>query len=283
MSKRSKRPKVESPSRAEREAAIKARAEAQAKAREEKLEKAADEYEAEKARAAEQAAQLPKMQPFTAMLPMMSDRELDSLATDITKNGQHEPIIYDTDGVLVDGRCRLEACRRAGIEPKAVTLPPDEDALKVWVSNNIVRQSLYPGQRAMGLAALNPETPLSELVADSGLSRGIVFEAVFVRDHQPQLISQVMTGSIQLRHAYGIAKEVVDIAKKETETFAMLERDALDLAEAIREERMNLGQAMREFKERTAKQAALRKAENALRNAEKRVKELREQNAHLSV
>ena len=35
---------------------------------------------------------------------MMSDQELDALARDITQNGQHEPIIYDADSVLVDGR-----------------------------------------------------------------------------------------------------------------------------------------------------------------------------------
>jgi hypothetical protein len=199
MSK-SRRPKVES--QAEREAASKAQAEereaqikAAVQARREKLEREADEYEAEKAKAAEQAATQLKVHPFTAMLPMMSDKQLDALAVSIAKNGQAEPIIYDADGMLVDGRCRLEACQRVGIKPKIITLPPGEDAFKVSWSNNMKRNNLNLSQRAMGTAALMPEMPLSELVASSGLSRSIMFEAVYVRDNDPTSISLVMSGA----------------------------------------------------------------------------------------
>jgi ParB-like nuclease domain len=272
-SRRSRRPKVEQPSRAEREAIIKARAEAQAKAREEKLEREADEYEADKARAAEQAA---GVHPVAAILPMMSDQELDALAADIAKNGQHEPIIYDADGLLVDGRCRLEACRRAGITPKTITLQPGEDAIQVSISNNIVRGNLNLSQRAMAVAALRPEESLSELVADSGFSKATMFEAVYVRDHNPSLISLIVGGTTHLKEAYDRTKEGIDLAKKRSEALAMLQEEALDLAEAIRDERMNLSQALREFQARIDKQEALKKAEHAFRNAEKKLKELRE-------
>jgi ParB-like nuclease domain len=253
---------------AEHEAAVKAEAEGQAKAREEKLEREADEYEAEKA-AKLQAVEQAKVHPFTAMIPMMSDRELDALAVSITKDGQFKPIIYDADGVLVDGRCRLEACRRAGIEPRTVTLPPGADALHVSMSNNLSGKYLNTGQKAMSLAVLRPGASLSELVADSGLSKATMFEAIYVRDHMPSLVSQVMTPVITLREAYGITKQAVDIAKKETEALATLQRDAQDLAEAIRDERINLDQAMKEFQARVSKQ-------KALRDAEKHLKDLRE-------
>ena len=69
---------------------------------------------------------------------MMNDRELDSLAVSIAKYGQKNPIIYDADGVLVDGRCRLEACRRAGVAPKTVTLPPGADTFHVGVDPTVV-------------------------------------------------------------------------------------------------------------------------------------------------
>jgi ParB-like chromosome segregation protein Spo0J len=274
MSKSRKR-KVE-PTEAEREAASKAQAEereaqikAAVQARIEKLEKAADEYEAEKAKAAEQAATQLKVHPFTAMLPMMSDKQLDALAVSIAKNGQAEPIIYDADGVLVDGRCRLEACQRVGIKPQIIALPPGEDTFKVSWSHNMKRNNLSLSQRAMGTAALMPEMSLSELVAYSGLSRATMFQAVYVRDNDPTSISLVMSGAWHLQEAYDLTRKRADQAKKQMEAVAMIERDAPDLAEAIQDERMNIEQAMKEFQARLSKQAALR-------DAKKRVKELTE-------
>src|SRR3954447_2894984 len=57
--------------------------------------------------------------PAAAVLPMMSDDELDDLAADIEANGLLHPIVLDADGeLLIDGRNRLEACCRAGVEPQ---------------------------------------------------------------------------------------------------------------------------------------------------------------------
>jgi hypothetical protein len=251
------------------EAAVKAQAEAEAKVREAELEKAADEHEAEKARAAEQ---LLTVHEFTLMPPMMSELELDSLAASITKIGQLHPIIYDSDGKLVDGRCRLEACRRAGIAPKTITLSPDEDPFEVWWSHNIVRGNLNLGQRAMGISIGYPKAALSELVTDAGVSRAIMFEAVYVRDNDPQLVSLVMSGGLAVRDAYDRTKKRLDQAKERAEALRMLEREAPDLSDAIKDERINLEQAIKAFKARTTKQ-------KALREAEKRVRELRESSA----
>jgi ParB-like chromosome segregation protein Spo0J len=57
--------------------------------------------------------------PYADAFPMMSDDKLDALADDIKVNGLLHPIIRDKDGRLVDGRNRLAACKRAGIEPRS--------------------------------------------------------------------------------------------------------------------------------------------------------------------
>lgn len=72
--------------------------------------------------------QTPPIHPAAAKLPMMSDAELDELASDIKANGLLDPIILwndnraEADGAtgpfqkyLLDGRNRLEALKRLGI------------------------------------------------------------------------------------------------------------------------------------------------------------------------
>lgn len=59
-----------------------------------------------------------KAHPAAKLFPMINDAELDELAADIAANGQHDPIIITTAGLVLDGRNRLEACRRAKVEPE---------------------------------------------------------------------------------------------------------------------------------------------------------------------
>jgi len=58
----------------------------------------------------------PKVHPAAALLPMMLEPELAELARDIEERGQILPIIRH-DGVILDGRNRLAACKLAGREP----------------------------------------------------------------------------------------------------------------------------------------------------------------------
>src|SRR4030095_2030460 len=89
--------------------------------------------------------------PVAALFPMMSDDELDDLAADIATNGLLHPIVLDASGTLIDGRNRLEACRRAGVEPAYTTLDGHE-AAGVLLSSNVARRHLNAGQRAMAIA-----------------------------------------------------------------------------------------------------------------------------------
>ena len=49
--------------------------------------------------------------------PMLGEEALAELAADIQANGQRNPIMVNKDGVLLDGRNRLAACKKLGIEP----------------------------------------------------------------------------------------------------------------------------------------------------------------------
>lgn len=70
------------------------------------------------ARAMDEIGFTGEIHPLADIFPMMLDDELDDLAADIKANGQQYPIVLDSTGVLIDGRNRLEACRRAGVAPE---------------------------------------------------------------------------------------------------------------------------------------------------------------------
>jgi len=61
-----------------------------------------------------------KVHPAADVFPMMSDDELANLGEDIKENGQTIPVLFwNGDGqgrVLIDGRNRLEAMERIGMD-----------------------------------------------------------------------------------------------------------------------------------------------------------------------
>jgi ParB-like nuclease domain len=230
------------------EAEIQAQKEAAAKAAEAELEHQADLFEAE---AKEQTELHKKVHWFTALLPMMPDREIGAMAASIKRNGQRDPIIYDSDGILIDGRNRLEACRRAGIEPQSVTLPPGTDTLSVSYSLNCLRCSLTPGQRAMAYAMFYPESTLAELVELSGLSRTILFQALFVRKYESEKTCTLITkGGSTLGHCYEQTRKAVDQSRARSAAYQIMQQLEPDLTEAIFEETMDIESAWAEFKKR---------------------------------
>ena len=62
-----------------------------------------------------------KVHPATDLFPMMEAEELAKLGADIKKNGLREQVKFYQDGdkkvVIIDGRNRLEAMERVGINP----------------------------------------------------------------------------------------------------------------------------------------------------------------------
>jgi ParB-like chromosome segregation protein Spo0J len=55
--------------------------------------------------------------PVAALFPMLADDELGELAADIKERGLLQPIVLDAEGRVLDGRNRLAACKKVGVEP----------------------------------------------------------------------------------------------------------------------------------------------------------------------
>jgi hypothetical protein len=96
-----------------------------------------------------------KVHPAADVFPMMSDGELAKLGEDIKANGLRQPvIIWDDDHasgtLLLDGRNRLEAAERAGVDLDRCydRLCLDDDPVAAIIGLNIHRRHLTKQQQA---------------------------------------------------------------------------------------------------------------------------------------
>lgn len=87
--------------------------------------------------------------PVTELFPPMEAAAFTALVDDIDRHGQKEPILI-RDGQVLDGRHRMQACERLGIEPWVREIrPEDGDPLALVISLNLHRRHLTESQRAM--------------------------------------------------------------------------------------------------------------------------------------
>lgn len=98
-----------------------------------------------------------KPHPYADLVPMMTAAELEALAADIKQNGLRHPVVR-YQGMVLDGRNRLLACEKAGVEPAVADHEGDDaSALALVISLNVQRRDLTPAQRALGAArAIGP-------------------------------------------------------------------------------------------------------------------------------
>jgi hypothetical protein len=96
--------------------------------------------------------------PTAALFPLILGAEFGALVADIRDNGQMEPIVIDSDGVLIDGRNRGRACDLLGIAPNVKTYD-GADVLQYVISHNLHRRHLTDGQRAMIAARIATRKP----------------------------------------------------------------------------------------------------------------------------
>lgn len=127
-----------------------------------------------------------KPHPAAALFPMLSEAELDALAADIAEHGQHEPIIITAADLVLDGRNRLEACKRAKVEPEIQLWDREDDEISptAWVmSRNLRRRHLTDSQKAMvavdALPLLQAEAKARQKMGGRPANKG----SAPVRDH----------------------------------------------------------------------------------------------------
>jgi len=194
--------------------------------------------------------------PAAEVFPLMSAEEIESLAADIKENGLRQPIILDEEGRVVDGRCRLRACKLAKVKPEFVTLNGD-DPLSVVVSLNVHRRNLTQAQRAIAAREAWPLYEVGQgnrtsgkssqrswtrdrLSADFAVSDKAIQQARALGD---DLAAEVKSGSRSLADAYAAHQTRADEEKRTEalpEDLAVRVREevlALEEAEAVEEER----------------------------------------------
>lgn len=101
--------------------------------------------------------------PAAGIFPLMSGSELQELCDSIRENGLRESITRLSDGRIVDGRNRHQACQLIGIEPLFETIEMDDQAVMEFViDENLHRRHLNATQRAcVGVRILKYEQELA--------------------------------------------------------------------------------------------------------------------------
>ena len=179
-----------------------------------------------------------EVHPAADEFPMMSDDELDDLATDIADHGLKSPIVLDSDGRLVDGRNRLAACRRAEVAPKFVTYQ-GENVVSFIASVNINRRHLTASQKAMVAAAMMPHFE-SEAAARKSANGGAKTSEAEVATLPPPLKAKARDEAAK---ATGASPRNVQKAKAIKET-------APDLAEEVKAGTKSVNAAEKEARAR---------------------------------
>jgi ParB-like nuclease domain len=153
--------------------------------------------------------------PAADEFPMLPDDELQELADSIKANGLRQPLVVakvkSGDGadelMLIDGRNRREACRRANIAPGIIELNGGADPLAYILDLNAHRRHLSKGQLAMAVARVCLETkqPMREAAKASSLTAGRIAQASTVIRFAPERVEQVRAGTFKLDAAYAEA------------------------------------------------------------------------------
>jgi hypothetical protein len=185
--------------------------------------------------------------PAAALFPIDAD-DLAALVEDIAEHGQRDPIKVSHDGVIVDGRTRLEACRQLGLVPVFEMLPERTDLDAYVVSVNLTRRNLTVGQRAMAFAMIYPKqqgkSKKTTSLQNKEVGAASVSQARTVLAAMPEVASAVLRGSASLVAAY---QQVLEQRQKSMTVEARTARLPADLRAKLKEdENYTLAEAERE-------------------------------------
>ena len=146
---------------------------------------------------------------------LMAEDELDELAADIKTNGLQQPIVLadfadEESGeivtMLVDGRNRLEACKRAKVKPKTVELASNQEPTAFVLSANIHRRHLNSSQRAMATGMMYPKKGRDQTPTQLEFHSEYLRQARTVLEQSEADAQRVLAGTFALPDAYKEAK-----------------------------------------------------------------------------
>jgi len=184
--------------------------------------------------------------PVASLFPMLADDELAELAADIKARGLLQPIVRDRQGLILDGRNRLAACKLAGVKPEYATYEGD-DAAGYALAVNIQRRNLTKGQVAMvaAKARLVSRQTIRETGKTVGIDRTRIGYASLVLQFAPDLADSVVTGLMPLDEAYRTAQERKREAESDSAKLASLRKAYPELADRVTEGELTLNGAVR--------------------------------------
>jgi ParB-like nuclease domain len=184
--------------------------------------------------------------PFAAAFPMIDEEGLNELAASIKENGLRHPILLSSGGQLIDGRNRLEACRRAGVEPRFETI--DEDPIPLILDENVRHRHLNKSQQAMAVAMAYPEPTRSKRHSSESeelenVHSGTLSMARLVFAQTPEIAQMVLGGERALDLAYKDAVAIRERKKTSRARLDTLKADFPDLAAKVVDETLSLEEA----------------------------------------
>lgn len=155
--------------------------------------------------------------PATALLPIMSDDDLNVLVEDIKQHGLMEPIIVH-DGKILDGRSRWTACVLAGVKPSFMQWNGlGEIPTRYVIAKNLRRLNMSRSQLAALAVELAPvvrsevksaamhmpvqkfDDFLGKLV---GVSHNVIFQARKIQEASAADFERLKKGEIACNHGY---------------------------------------------------------------------------------
>lgn len=228
---------------------------------------------------------------FADKFPMIPEPELVMLADGIKQIGLLHPLVLDPTGCLLDGRNRLAACERAGIEPEFIVF--DGDPLALILNENVNKRDLKPSQKAAARAKVLFAQG-KRVVGSNGRPRwkrgsgdnldtrlasgeqALLSKCGLLGDLDPGLLDDVIGGA-SLDTTLGEAQDAAAKTQRERDQITTLTEKASDLMDLITEERMKLDEAWAAYLKRTeeARKLAAADLEDRISEATTVVKSLR--------
>ena len=217
-----------------------------------------------------------KVHPLADMFPMIEGKEFEELCLDLQSSGLQNPIVV-LNGVLLDGRNRLRACAKTGIQPKFADYGWRKDREDEWIiSQNLHRRSVTADQRAALVAKYFDWRGAQERARQAilaGANRGRIAQGkppnqkpgeatslatgetrnvfaeragvstykaeqvILIARNKPELLDDVLAGTTPLTEAARLAREAVGKIRAK--------RDAWDLAREVRRFAQHMETVMR--------------------------------------
>jgi hypothetical protein len=229
-----------------------------------------------------------KVHPLANLFPDLSKDEFEKLKRDIEAHGQLQPIIVsgkDGDGIILDGRHRLRACKELGLVPKCANFaliversPHLTEADFIW-SVNVLRRHLTADQRAaIGLKWVDTMREAAKERQKAGLKKG---DELPVRADSParEKSDRHATRNALARSAQTTThkiRQAETVSKKSSELIPKIAAGELKLKDAVKEtliietpptevERVKL--KPKDVEESASIAGILKKVEDEIRNA----------------